>query len=294
MASSFNHITVLGAGVLGAQISFQIAYRGFEVTTYDVSDAALKQARHRFDGIAAAYPTEVAGATEAAAQETVKRIKFTTELASAVQGADLVIEAVPESLELKRDVFARIAAFAQPAAVIVTNSSTLLPSDLMDSTGRPDRFLALHFANHIWVNNTAEVMGSPNTDPRVYQQVVAFAKDIGMVPIELHKEQPGYIVNTLLAPLLRAAADLLLRVLRGVADPATIDTTRRIATGAPRSPFEIFDIIGLRTAYAVASAGGQRRQAWADYLKRNYIDQGKLGVESGEGFYTYTTSKAAS
>ncbi len=187
--------------------------------------------------------------------------------------------------------FARIAAFAQPAAVIVTNSSTLLPSDLMDSTGRPDRFLALHFANHIWVNNTAEVMGSPNTDPRVYQQVVAFAKDIGMVPIELHKEQPGYIVNTLLAPLLRAAADLLLR---GVADPATIDTTWRIATGAPRGPFEIFDIIGLRTAYAVASAGGQRRQAWADYLKRNYIDQGKLGVESGEGFYTYTTSKAAS
>jgi 3-hydroxyacyl-CoA dehydrogenase len=287
MASSFKHITVLGAGVLGAQISFQIAYRGFEVTTYDVSDAALKRARQRFDGIAAAYPTEVAGATKAAAQETIKRIRFTTELASAVQGADLVIEAVPESLELKRDVFARIAAFAQPAAVFVTNSSTLLPSDVMDSTDRPDRFLALHFANHIWVNNIAEVMGSPQTDPGVYQRVVAFAKDIGMVPIELHKEQPGYIVNSLLRPLLTAAADLLLR---GVADPATIDTTWRIATGAPKGPFEIFDIIGLRTAYAVASAGGQDRQAWADYLKRNYIDQGKLGVESGEGFYTYTMS----
>jgi 3-hydroxyacyl-CoA dehydrogenase len=87
-----------------------------------------------------------------------------------------VIEAVPESLELKRDVFARIAAFAPPAAVVVTNSSTLLPSDLMDSTGRPDRFLALHFANHIWANNIAEVMGSPKTDRRVYERVVAFAK----------------------------------------------------------------------------------------------------------------------
>src|SRR5215207_2622182 len=140
MSSSFNRITVLGAGVLGAQISFQIAYSGFEVTTYDISDAALKQARQRFDGIAAAYPTEVAGATEAAAQETIERIRFTSELPSAVQGADLVIEAVPENLELKRDVFARIAAFAPPAAVVVTNSSTLLPSDLMDSTGRPDRF----------------------------------------------------------------------------------------------------------------------------------------------------------
>ncbi|HWH99061.1 MAG TPA: 3-hydroxyacyl-CoA dehydrogenase [Propionibacteriaceae bacterium] len=287
MSSSFNRITVLGAGVLGAQISFQIAYSGFEVTTYDISDAALKQARQRFDGIAAAYPTEVAGATEAAVQETIERIKFTSELPSAVQGADLVIEAVPENLKLKRDVFARIAAFAPPAAVVVTNSSTLLPSDLMDSTGRPDRFLALHFANHIWVNNIAEVMGSPKTDPRVYERVVAFAKDIGMVPIELHKEQPGYIVNFLLGPLLMAAAGLLLR---GVADPATIDTTWRIATGAPKGPFEIFDVIGLRTAYAVANAGGRDRQAWADYLKTNYIDQGKLGVESGEGFYTYTMS----
>jgi 3-hydroxyacyl-CoA dehydrogenase len=158
MSSSFNRITVLGASVLGAQISFQIAYSGFEVTTYDISDAALKQARQRFDGIAAAYPAEGAGATAAAVQETIERIRFTSELAAAVPGADLVIEAVPESLELKRDVFARIAAFAPPAAVVVTNSSTLLPSDLMDSTGRPDRFLALHFANHIWVNNIAEVM----------------------------------------------------------------------------------------------------------------------------------------
>jgi 3-hydroxyacyl-CoA dehydrogenase len=210
---------VLGAGVLGAQISFQIAYRGFEVTTYDVSEAALKQARQRFEGIAAVYPTEVEGATAAAAQETIERIRFTTQLASAVQGADLVIEAVPESLELKRDVFARIATLAPPTAVFVTNSSTLLPSELMDSTGRPDRFLALHFANHIWVNNMAEVMSSPNTDPRVYQRVVAFAKEIGMVPIELHKEQRGYIVNSLLGPLLMAAADLLLR---GVAEPKTI------------------------------------------------------------------------
>jgi 3-hydroxyacyl-CoA dehydrogenase len=95
-------------------------------------------------------------------------------------------------------------------------------------------------------------MGSPKTDPRVYERVVAFAKDIGMVPIELHKEQPGYIVNSLLGPLLMAAAGLLLR---GVADPATIDTTWRIATGAPKGPFEIFDVIGLRTAYAVANAG---------------------------------------
>jgi 3-hydroxybutyryl-CoA dehydrogenase len=123
----------------------------------------------------------------------------------------------------------------------------------MDSTGRPDRFLALHFANHIWVNNMAEVMSSPNTDPRVYQRVLAFAKEIGMVPIELHKEQRGYIVNSLLGPLLMAAADLLLRE---VAEPKTIDMTWRIATGAPKRPFEIFDMIGLRTAYAVASAGG--------------------------------------
>lgn len=287
MPSSFRSVTVLGAGVLGAQIAFQTANHGFDVTIYDVDDAAVEAARSRFTAIVAQYAREV-GDPEGAAETAVSGIRFETDLAAAVADADLVIEAVPERLELKRSVYEAVAAAAPERTVLATNSSTLLPSDLADATGRPDRFLALHFANHIWAQNTAEVMGTPRTDPEVVERVVAFAEEIGMVPIRLKKEQPGYVLNSLLVPLLNAAADLLVR---GVADVETIDTTWRIATGAPSGPFQIYDVIGLRTPYAIASAnaakGDQRAAAFAELLKTNYLDEGKLGRESGEGFYRY-------
>jgi 3-hydroxybutyryl-CoA dehydrogenase len=167
--------------------------------------------------------------------------------------------------------------------VFATNSSSLLPSAIAAATGRPDRFLALHFANGIWRQNTAEIMGTPETDPAVADRVEAFAVAIGMVPIRLHKEQPGYVLNSLLIPLMSAAADLLVK---GVATPETIDTTWRIGTGSPLGPFQIYDVVGLRTAYAIASANS-RSGAWAAYLKEHYLDKGLLGRESGEGFYRY-------
>ena len=287
MPSSFRTVTVLGAGVLGAQIAFQTANHGFPVTVYDLDDAALTAAKGRFDAIVGQYTHEV-GDPEGAARRAVDGIRFVTDIAEAVRDADLVIEAVPENLELKRSVYASIAAAAPDTTVFATNSSTLLPSAIADATSRPDRFLALHFANHIWAQNTAEVMGTPRTDPEIVERVVAFAEEIGMVPIGLKKEQPGYVLNSLLVPFLNAASDLLMR---GVADPETIDTTWRIATGAPLGPFQIYDVIGLRTPYAIASAsaaaGDARAGAFAEYLKREYLDQGRLGRESGEGFYRY-------
>jgi 3-hydroxyacyl-CoA dehydrogenase len=287
MPSSFRTVTVLGAGVLGAQIAFQTANHGFPVTVYDVDDEAIARARSRFEAIVAQYSREL-GDEGGAARRAADGIAFSTDLGEAVGGADLVIEAVPENLDLKRSVYGAIADAAPEHTVFATNSSTLLPSDLADATGRPDRFLALHFANHIWAQNTAEVMGTPRTDPAVVDRVAAFAEEIGMVPIRLHKEQPGYVLNSLLVPLLNAAADLLVR---GVADVETIDTTWRIATGAPSGPFQIYDVIGLRTPYAIASAsaakGDRRAGAFAEYLKTEYLDKGKLGRESGEGFYRY-------
>jgi len=286
MPSSFRTVTVLGAGVLGAQIAFQTANHGFPVTVYDVDDEAVALARGRLEAIVGQYTRELGD--EGAARRAADGIAFATDLTDAVHDADLVIEAVPENLELKRSVYSAIADAAPGRTVFATNSSTLLPSDLADATGRPDRFLALHFANHIWAQNTAEVMGTPRTDPAVVDRVVAFAEEIGMVPIRLHKEQPGYVLNSLLVPFLNAAADLLVR---GVADAPTIDATWRIATGAPSGPFQIYDVIGLRTPYAIASAsaakGDRRAGAFAEYLKTEYLDKGKLGRESGEGFYRY-------
>ena len=279
-------VTVLGTGVLGSQIAYQAAFHGFAVTAYDINDAALEKARARFAHLAGIYRAEkVAGASEGKAEAALGNLRLTADLADAVADADLVIEAVPELIELKRDVYQRLADLAPAKTIFATNSSTLLPSDLKDFTGRPDRFLAIHYANNIWVQNIAEVMGTAETDPTVFDAVVQFARNSGLEPIEIKKEKAGYVLNSLLVPLLNAAAGLLLQ---GIASPETIDKTWRIATGAPTGPFQIYDVVGLGTAYNIAASSPDAgSQAFAMYLKENYIDKGRLGVSSGEGFYTY-------
>ncbi|KAA1423832.1 3-hydroxyacyl-CoA dehydrogenase [Mumia zhuanghuii] len=278
-------VTVLGTGVLGSQIAYATAYAGFDVVAYDIDEPALEKARERFAGLVTTYEAEVDGAAGGKAEAGLARINVTSDLAAAVADADLVIEAVPESLEIKRATWTAVGAAAPERTIFATNSSTLLPSDFMEATGRPDRFLALHFANRIWVQNTAEVMGTPKTDPAVYATVVDFAREIGMVPIEVKKERPGYVLNSLLVPLLNAASALWVD---GVADVETIDKTWRIATGAPLGPFQIFDVIGMVTPYNIArTSDDPTQQKFAEILKRDFIDAGKLGAASGEGFYSY-------
>lgn len=286
MPHQIKTLTVLGTGVLGSQIAYQAAFHGFAVTAYDVDGDALEKARARFARLVGIYrAANVGGAGESKAEAALENLRLTSNLGDAVADADLVIEAVPELLEVKRDVYHTLADLAPAKTIFATNSSTLLPSDLKDSTGRPDRFLAIHYANNIWAQNIAEVMGTGETDPAVFDAVVDFARNSGLEPIEIRKEKAGYVLNSLLVPLLNAAAGLLLQ---GVASPETIDKTWRIATGAPSGPFQIYDVVGLGTAYNIAaSSPDPGSQAFARYLKDNYIDQGKLGVETGEGFYTY-------
>jgi 3-hydroxyacyl-CoA dehydrogenase len=283
-AADIASVTVLGTGVLGSQIAYQSAYSGFDVTAYDISDEILKGAEHRFAGIAASYELEVDGAAGGRAQDALARIVYSSDLAEAVQDADLVVEAIPERLDLKREVYTKLGKTAPAKTIFATNSSTLLPSAMADFTGRPERFLALHFADPVWSSNIAEVMGHPRTDSSVYEAVVDFARRIGMEPIELTKEQPGYVLNSLLVPFLRAGLDLLVD---GVADSETIDKVWRIFARAPEGPFQMIDRIGLNTAYNVSALGDEKAQAIGKYLKENFIDRGKLGVATGEGFYTY-------
>lgn len=283
-ATDIASVTVLGTGVLGSQIAYQSAYSGFDVTAYDISDEILKGAEHRFAGLAARYELEVDGAAGGRAQDALARIVYSSDLAEAVQDADLVVEAVPERLDLKREVYTKLGKTAPAKTIFATNSSTLLPSAMADFTGRPERFLALHFADPVWSSKIAEVMGHPRTDSSVYQAVVDFARRIGMEPIELTKEQPGYVLNSLLVPFLRAGLDLLVD---GVADSETIDKVWRIFARAPEGPFQMIDRIGLNTAYNVSALGDEKAQAIGKYLKENFIDRGKLGVATGEGFYTY-------
>lgn len=279
-------LTVLGTGVLGSQIAYQAAFHGFAVTAYDIDDAALEKAKGRFSQLAGIYVSQkVAGAADGKAEAALDNLRLSADLGDAVAEADLVIEAVPEMIELKRDIYRRLAELAPSTTIFATNSSTLLPSDLKESTGRPDRFLAIHYANNIWVQNIAEVMGTADTDPAVFDAVVEFARNSGMEPIEIAKEKAGYVLNSLLVPFLNAAAGL---VLQGISSPDMIDKTWRIATGAPTGPFQIFDVVGLTTAYNISAASPDAgSQAFAAYLKDNYIDKGKLGVSTGEGFYKY-------
>ncbi|QNG20387.1 3-hydroxyacyl-CoA dehydrogenase [Rhodococcus triatomae] len=282
--SEWKNVTVLGTGVLGSQIAYQTAYSGFDVVAFDIDATVLDEARQRFTGLARTYVEQVDGAADGKADEALARVSYSSDLAEAVKDADLVIEAIPENFDIKKDTYTRLGEVAPPKTIFATNSSTLLPSSLMEFTGRPEKFLALHFANQVWIHNTAEVMGTEKTDPKVYQEVADFASAIGMVPIEIKKEKAGYLLNSLLVPFLGAAGEL---VADGIAEPEMIDKTWKIATGAPHGPFEIYDVVGLTTAYNISSAGGPKQQEFARYLKENYIDEGKLGVATGEGFYKY-------
>jgi len=281
-------VTLAGSGVLGSQIAFQTAFYGYAVMVYDISDEILEKSKTTFKKLGEAYMTDL-NASQKQVDETISRLGFSSDLGKAVVDADLLIECVPEDPSIKKDFYKKLAAVAPQKTLFASNSSTMLPSQFAESTGRPKQFAALHFANEIWKHNTAEIMGHPDTDAEVFDTLVAFAKSIGMVALPLHKEQPGYIVNSLLVPLLGAGLALLVK---GVADVETIDKTWMVATGAPTGPFGILDIVGITTAYNInkmeaEKTGDLNKQKIVDYLKENFIDPGKLGVASGEGFYTY-------
>lgn len=278
-------VTVLGTGVLGSQIIFQAAYSGKDVVAYDISDEILAKLPERWEYLKPLYLRDLPDATPEKLDAAVSRIRATSDLADAVSDADLVIEAVPERLDIKRDTWAKVSAAAPDKTVFATNSSTLLPSDIVSAVDRPAKFLALHFANEVWRNNTGEVMAQEQTAPDVFEQVATFAEEIGMVAIRVKKEQPGYVLNSLLVPLLDAATDLWVR---GVADFETIDLTWRKATGAPLGPFQIYDVVGMQTPYNLnKDSDDPVKREFAETLKRDYIDQGRLGVAVGKGFYDY-------
>lgn len=307
------NVTVAGGGVLGSQIAFQSAYCGFNVTVWLRSEGSVGRAKPKFERLRTIYlntleamktnpqaycrglaPSPDMSAEEidqlkARADAALNNITFTLSYEDAARDCDLVIEAIAENPEEKIAFYTELAKHLPEKTIIATNSSTMLPSAFAQYTGRPKKYLALHFANEIWRNNTAEVMGHPETSKQAYDDVAEFAETISMIPLKLQKEQPGYILNSLLVPFLSAAEALLAT---GVADCETIDKTWMLATGAPLGPFRILDIVGLTTAYNIgimdprSKDPGTVRGKVAALLK-GYIDEGKTGVNAGEGFYKY-------
>lgn len=306
-------VVVAGGGVLGSQIALQSAYCGFDVTIWLRSEGSIERAKpklERFKNIyvdtlekmktdANAYCRGLSKKTDLSdseidelkqnAKDAYNNIILTTSYDEAASGADLIIEAIAENPEQKIAFYQELAKHMDGETILVTNSSTLLPSMFAEYTGRPEKYLSLHFANTIWENNTAEVMGHPGTDQKYYDEVAQFAEDINMIPLKLKKEQPGYILNSLLVPFLSAAEALLAN---DVADHETIDKTWILATGAPAGPFHILDIVGLTTAYNIIIMNPEAQDPnttpgkIAKMLKEK-IDSGKTGINAGEGFYKY-------
>ena len=319
---NYKKIVIIGGGILGSQIAFQTAYSGFDVTVLILESDNKNKIKESFKKLADTYVetinamagkdgldhwargiAEVDSFNKKVCLERVNKalesIEITTSQEKALNNADLVIESITENIDVKKALYEEIAPKLDVKTVIVTNSSTLLPSKLAASTKRPEKFLALHFANHIWKNNIAEVMGHANTEQKYFDEIVAFANSIHMVPLAALEEKSGYLLNSMLVPFLLSAMDLLAN---GVSDAETIDKAWTLGTGAPNGPFEILDVVGLITARNIVFAYQKVPNIFDPLLKKmmlpynfdgmlkildEYIDAGKLGKASGEGFYKY-------
>ncbi len=322
---TFNKVVVAGGGVLGSQIAYQAAYSGKEVTIWLRSKGSITRTQPKLDALREEYRKAIAlmdtpeGKSPAnwckglandeehfnaakcleQSENAYKNIKLELDLAKACEDADLIIESMAEITDEKIAFYQKLAPVLKEKTVIVTNSSTLLPSTFAKFTGRPEKYCSLHFANHIWKQNLAEVMAQEATDPNVFADVMEFANEISMIPVPVLKEKSGYLLNSLLVPFLLCGMDL---VANGVSDPASVDKAWKLGTGSPRGPFEIIDVVGLTTAYNIIEKYQKvpglikpllkkmmlpyNFKAIAAMLKEK-IDQGKLGKAAGEGFYKY-------
>ncbi|WP_307994920.1 3-hydroxyacyl-CoA dehydrogenase [uncultured Weissella sp.] len=280
---TYQKVTVVGGGTLGSQIAFMAAFSGKDTTIWGRSEGSLERAKARVDR----WENEVKAyydAADADIEFARNHLNYTTSLEDALAGADLVIEALPENVETKTDFYEKFDKLADPETVVVTNSSTMMPSQFAETTGRPEKFLGYHFANEIWKNNTAEIMSGPETDATLPETLEEFSREIKMVPIMVKKEQPGYVLNSLLVPFLDAGTDLWVR---DVADPETVDKTWMIGTGAPVGPFGIMDLVGLNTVYEINKGRPDEKSQHAAEKIKERMDKGLIGQETGQGFYTY-------
>ena len=285
---NFTKITTAGAGTMGSQVAWQMAFHGKHVVVYDAIPEGLEKGKALHREYAEHF-VEQRGAAPEQVDDTFARLTYTTDLAAAVRDADLISESVPESVPIKESFWREASRHAPARTVFTTNTSTLTPSALAGFVDRPQKFLALHFAIGVWDSNIGEVMGHPGTDPAVFEGLLGFAEEIGLVPIPIRKEQSGYIINSLLVPWCTAALELLVRE---VSDVQSIDRTWMITMQSGMGPFGMMDRMGLGVVHHVAKLLGEttpNTQALesARYLDEHFIQKGFLGVASGQGFYRY-------
>ncbi|MBV1686255.1 3-hydroxyacyl-CoA dehydrogenase [Novosphingobium sp. G106] len=279
---------IAGAGVVGSEIGFQCAYGGLEVAMFDISEKSLDTSRASHAAFAELFQKD-GRLTDVEADALLARISYETDIAIAANDADIVSESVTETWEVKAATYRALSDHCPPKTIFTTNTSTMLPSELAKFTDRPNRFLACHVGRPVWEAKLLEIMPHEGTDPELLDEIRVFSRRIGLIPIVLLKEQVGYVSNSIIAPFVIAGLDL---VMRGVATYDDVDRLWMFGTKSTYGPIAMVDLMGIQTVYnglknLSDTAGKTEFLPIMQYLKEEFIDKGKLGIQSGEGFYTY-------
>jgi len=279
-------VLILGAGTMGQQIGFQCAMYGYEVVYYDLSQEILDKALKRVAKLGSWFASSGV-LTEENLRYALARISATPDPAKAARDVDLISESVPEDPQLKGKIFAQFNILCPERTLFTTNTSMLVPSMFAKATGRPEKLVALHF-HDTRSTNVVDVMPHPGTDPEVTRLVHDFAVSIGQIAIVLHRENSGYVFNTMLSSLFSSALAL---ASRNVATIEDIDRSWMGVMHTPMGPFGIMDQIGLSTVWTITDywakkTGDAQAQANADFLKQ-YVDRAHLGFKTNRGFYSY-------
>jgi 3-hydroxybutyryl-CoA dehydrogenase len=278
-------VGVLGCGLMGAGIAQVSAQAGYRTVVREVDQATLDKGMGRIrkflsDGVEKGRMT--AGARDAA----LDRLSGTTGFDD-LKDCDLVIEAIVENLDHKREAYAAVERVVGDHALLLSNTSSLCITELAAATGRPDRFGGLHFFNPVPIMKLVEVIRALTTSDETYQRVFAFAESLGKEPITA-PDRPGFIVNRLLVPYL---LDAIRAYENGLGTLEDIDKGMKLGCGYPMGPFTLLDFVGLDTTYFIANIMFEefREPAYAPppLLKRMVL-AGRLGRKSGRGFYEYS------
>ncbi|MFL9483737.1 3-hydroxybutyryl-CoA dehydrogenase [Chitinophagaceae bacterium LWZ2-11] len=279
------NVSVIGAGTMGNGIAHVFAQNGFKVNLIDVQQAQLDKA---LATIAKNFDRQISKGTlsEAGKAQSISNITTYTSIADGVKQADIVVEAATENIDLKLKIFKQIDESAPQTAILASNTSSISITKIAAVTGRPESVIGMHFMNPVPVMKLVEIINGYATKKEVSDAVVALSKQLGKVPCVVN-DYPGFIANKILMPMLNEA---IYSLYEGIAGVEEIDTIMKLGMAHPMGPLQLADFIGLDVCLSILNVlyQGFGNQKYAPCpLLVNMVTAGKLGVKSGEGFYTY-------
>jgi enoyl-CoA hydratase / 3-hydroxyacyl-CoA dehydrogenase len=283
------NVAVLGSGTMGHGIAQIAAVAGFKVHLRDVEQRFLDNAMDKIKWSLNKL-VEKNKMTKESSEQTLSRLVPVVDLKEGLKNADLVIEAVPEDLSLKRIVYKEVSAYADPKTLFASNTSTLPISEMADLTDRPGSFIGLHFFNPPQLMKLVEVIRGHKTDQSTVDTLMAFVQDIGKSPVLVQKDVAGFIVNRIFIPLVHEA---LFCKERDGATYEEIDAAMKSKLGFPMGIFELADYTGLDVVNKASQEMHQRDENVINPhpLVEKLFEQKKFGQKTGEGFYSYTSDK---